>query len=48
MVIHPNKFRISSIDYRHIIDAAYISERSASARKKVLRLATFNQNMLHG
>ncbi len=38
---HDN-FRMSSIDYGHIIDTAYILEKSASARKKVLRLAAFN------
>lgn len=38
---HDN-FRMSSIDYGHIIDTAYMLENSASARKKVLRLAAFN------
>jgi len=38
---HDN-FRISSIDYGHIIDTAYVLEKSASARKKVLQLAAFN------
>jgi serine/threonine-protein kinase HipA len=38
---HDN-FRRSSIDYGHIIDTAYALEHSASARKKVLRLAAFN------
>ena len=38
---HDN-FRRSSIDYGHIIDTAYTLEKSASARKKVLRLAAFN------
>ncbi|PHS50865.1 MAG: phosphatidylinositol kinase [Lutibacter sp.] len=38
---HDN-FRMSSIDYGHIIDAAYTLENSASARKKVLQLAAFN------
>ena len=38
---HDN-FRMSSIDYGHIIDTAYKLEKSASARKKVLRLAAFN------
>lgn len=38
---HDN-FRRSSIDYGHIIATAYELERSASARKKILRLAAFN------
>jgi serine/threonine-protein kinase HipA len=38
---HDN-FRMSSIDYGHIIDTAYTLENSASARKKILRLAAFN------
>jgi serine/threonine-protein kinase HipA len=38
---HDN-FRRSSIDYGHIIDAAFNLEQSANARKKVLRLAAFN------
>ena len=38
---HDN-FRRSSIDYGHIIDTAYTLEKTASARKKVLRLAAFN------
>lgn len=38
---HDN-FRRSSIDYGHIIDTAYRLEESASARKKILRLAAFN------
>jgi len=38
---HDN-FRLSHIDYGHIIDVAYQLEKSASARKKVLRLAAFN------
>lgn len=38
---HDN-FRRSSIDYGHIIDTAYLLEQSATARKKVLRLAAFN------
>lgn len=38
---HDN-FRRSSIDYGHIIDTAYVLERSAEARKKAFRLATFN------
>jgi serine/threonine-protein kinase HipA len=38
---HDN-FRRSSIDYGHIITTAYILEKSASARKKILRLAAFN------
>lgn len=38
---HDN-FRVSSIDYGHILDAAYQLEQSASAREKVLRLAAFN------
>lgn len=38
---HDN-FRRSSIDYGHIMDTAYTLEKSATARKKVLRLAAFN------
>lgn len=38
---HDN-FRISSIDYGHIINIAFELEQSASAREKVLRLAAFN------
>lgn len=38
---HDN-FRRSSIDYGHIIDTAYRLEQSATARRKVLRLAAFN------
>lgn len=38
---HDN-FRMSSIDYGHIIDTAYTLENSASARKKILHLAAFN------
>ena len=38
---HDN-FRLSSIDYGHIIDTAYQLEKSASSREKVLRLAAFN------
>lgn len=35
-------FRISNIDYGHIMDAAYKLEKTALAREKVLRLAAFN------
>ncbi|MGK0413119.1 MAG: serine/threonine-protein kinase HipA, partial [Polaribacter sp.] len=38
---HDNFLR-SSIDYGHIIDTAYRLEQSATARRKVLRLAAFN------
>lgn len=38
---HDN-FRRSSIDYGHIIDTGYRLEKSAAARKKVLRLAAYN------
>lgn len=38
---HDN-FRLSTIDYGHIIDVAYRLERSALAREKILRLAAFN------
>ncbi len=38
---HDN-FRMSSIDYGHIIDTAYNLENTALARKKILRLAAFN------
>lgn len=38
---HDN-FRRSSIDYGHIIDTAYTLEKSATARKNILRLAAFN------
>lgn len=40
-ITHDN-FRRSGIDYGHIIDTAYTLEKSASARKKILRLAAFN------
>jgi len=38
---HDN-FRLSNIDYGHIIDTAYRLEGTALAREKVLRLAAFN------
>jgi len=38
---HDN-FRLSHIDYGHIIDVAYQLEQTALARKNVLRLAAFN------
>jgi len=38
---HDN-FRLSSIDYGHIIDVAYRLERTAISREKILRLAAFN------
>jgi len=38
---HDN-YRRSTIDYGHIIDTAYKLEKTARARRKVLRLATFN------
>jgi len=38
---HDN-FRLSAIDYGHIIHTAYQLERSALAREKILRLASFN------
>ncbi len=38
---HDN-FRLSNIDYGHIIDVAYRLERTATAREAVLRLAAFN------
>lgn len=37
-----DNFRISNIDYGHIIDAAYRLEQTASARETILRLAAFN------
>ena len=37
-----DNFRLSTIDYGHIIDTAYKLEKSATAREKVLRLAAFN------
>jgi serine/threonine-protein kinase HipA len=40
-LVHDN-FRLSNIDYGHIIDAAYRLERSAQAREAVFRLAAFN------
>ncbi len=40
-LMHDN-FRLSSIDYGHIMDTAYRLEKTASARKTVLRLAAFN------
>lgn len=38
---HDN-FRLSNIDYGHIIDAAYQLEKTATAREYILRLAAFN------
>jgi len=38
---HDN-FRLSNIDYGHIIDVAYQLEQTALAREEVLRLAAFN------
>lgn len=38
---HDN-YRLSSMDYGHIIDTAYELERTAVAREQVLRLAAFN------
>ena len=38
---HDN-FRLSNVDYGHIIDTAYRLENSASARANILRLAAFN------
>ncbi len=38
---HDN-FRLSNIDYGHIIDVAYQLEKNATAREKALRLAAFN------
>ncbi len=38
---HDN-FRLSNIDYGHIMDVAYQLERTAMAREKILRLAAFN------
>ena len=38
---HDN-FRVSNIDYGHIIDVAFQLEKSALAREKALRLAAFN------
>lgn len=38
---HDN-FRLSNIDYGHIIDVAYRLEQSAAAREHVFRLAAFN------
>ncbi len=38
---HDN-FRISNVDYGHIIDVAYRLEKVASARERILRLAAFN------
>jgi len=40
-LMHDN-FRLSSIDYGHIIDTAYRLEKTALARRTVLRLAAFN------
>jgi serine/threonine-protein kinase HipA len=37
-----DNYRISNIDYGHIIDAAYQLEKSAHAREKALRIAAFN------
>lgn len=38
---HDN-FRLSHIDYGHIIDVAYQLEKTATARERILRLAAFN------
>lgn len=38
---HDN-FRLSNIDYGHILDAAYRLEKTAKARETVFRLAAFN------
>ena len=38
---HDN-FRVSNIDYGHIIDVAYQLEKNAAAREKALRRAAFN------
>lgn len=40
-LMHDN-FRLSTIDYGHIINTAYQLEGSAKARREVLRLAIFN------
>lgn len=40
-LVHDN-FRLSSIDYGHIIDTAFRLEQTAAARKRILRLAAFN------
>lgn len=37
-----DNFRMSDIDYGHIIDVAFQLEQSATARERVLRLAAFN------
>jgi serine/threonine-protein kinase HipA len=40
--LNHDNFRRSSIDYGHIIATAYDLEKTASVRKKILRLAAFN------
>lgn len=40
-LVHDN-YRLSSLDYGHLMDAAFSLERSVRAYEKVLRLATFN------
>ncbi len=40
-LMHDN-FRYSSMDYGHLIDAAYQLERTAAVKERVLRLAAFN------
>jgi serine/threonine-protein kinase HipA len=40
-MMHDN-FRLSSLDYGHVMDCAFILERDARAYEKILRLAAFN------
>lgn len=40
-LLHDN-FRLSNMDYGHLMDCAFTLENSAKAYEKVLRLATFN------
>ena len=40
--LNHDNFRMSSIDYGHIIATAYNLEKTAVARKKIVRLAAFN------
>ncbi len=40
-IMHDN-FRLSNLDYGHIMDCAFILERDVNAYEKILRLAAFN------
>ncbi len=40
-IMHDN-FRLSNIDYGHLMDCAFLLEKDATAYEKILRLAAFN------